>query len=734
MSHKNKICNVALATHIETCFTGFSYTPLILNSGLQTERYFEKVGLRNVVEADVAQVLSKLNTESPDAKEINELAKKFVLQGKNALCELTDVDLNADILTHVEKIIEKEQMRSLSKKKKHLLKESKLALDLKTPFKTLMEREEVVYSKNKLEDLIFQPAEKFEIKKHWNYELPQLGMFFTEETCFRPEGLTYSPCGQEKTILSNESISETLVLNEEVGSEVTEAQEVTDTQSSKTTIKESLKLTNSYEQKIKKTLDLKKSIKGSVKGKLFKVLDVGLSSTTSVDFSYLMESISKSSREQSYSLINEVANELIIKSSYESKNTYKLSQTISKTRAIENPTSKPVQYISRDSYCVNSIILKRTNVQLAWSDCIDSPGKDLCRPDNLTEVLSEEIKNIKDKWSTSPAPAIFGSRPGNQSICTASSTVDKRGLIFGDNVQFDETIVGLVPPNGAYISGSAIITVLNSDTDVVSRQVLSQPGSGASGNITFSVKIVVNNKFLNKEWVTYKVCFEVSTAEATAYDNAVNQWRNEQAESEIADLLANEKDKLNDFLLSDKAASVIEKRIFEDFFALTTIDDCCKLIRHIKRIFDFDKLCFSLEPSWDTSGTGCQTADPVSIYTAKCLKFYLPIKEGQEWRALTTLLSINAIPSSSSVLNQIHGYINQINDLRSTVFNRAFNPAGWDVKIDSPNGYNLTPYDTIDDVWNTEFETKLNFQLIDVHTVAIPTGSVRVDLRSDLCT
>lgn len=380
---------------------------------------------------------------------------------------------------------------------------------------------------------------------------------------------------------------------------------------------------------------------------------------------------------------------------------------------------------------MNSVIHKRTNAQLAWSDCIENPGKELCRPNNIEEVFSEEIKEIHDKWSTAAAPASLGPKPEDKRICTATSTLDDGGRFLADDTELTGTIYGNIPPGSTYIGGSAQVEIVVRNTDTVSQQVISQPSSGATGSTQFSVKIVVNNKVLHKEKVTYKICFKITSPESVEYYANLEQWRNEQAEAEIEILLTAQKAKLNEFLLSDKVASAIEKRIFQDFFGLTAINNCCELIYHIRSIFDFDKLCFSLQPSWNASGTGCQSSDPVSIYTAQCLKFFLPVKEGKEWQAVTTLLAINAIPHTA--LHQVGGYINSINDLRDTEFNSTFDTTGWDEIIDAPNQYNLTPYDTSNDGWDTDFESKLNFQLIDAYTVTVPTGGIKVELRPVLC-
>lgn len=737
MSHKTKICNVALATHIETCFQNFTYAPLVINGyWFEVEHHEkEKRGLKSVIEHNISQITSKFYEESScsNKKKADEIAKTFVQNGKSSLKDLQgniDVELEVEIYEKIKNksrdVLEVKTLKEIDK----IIQNSDMVLDLNSPLESLKSLEKRVYD-HAIEAL--QVKAGFKPISLASYPLKQLGMFFTEEVCFRPEGLTYSPCGEEKVLLPNEIITETNVLKESISSEATEIQNVTNFQGSTITTKDSLKLINSYERTVRKETDIKTKTKASVKGKIFKIIDLDVSGEISTSFNQIMEAVSKSSSEINRSLVNEAVRNLTIETSQKTITTSELSQTTTNTREFKNTTDEPIGYIVRDSYCVNSVIHKRTNVQLAWSGCIENPGKELCRPDNIREVLSEDIKQIIDKWSVAAAPEAFGSRPGNETICTATSTLDRWGFPFGDNVEFEGNINGTIPPNSTYIGNSAEITIVESDTAVVSQQVTTQPMNGASGQIQFSAKILVDNKFANKEWVRYKICFQVSSPEASAYDSNLELWRNDQAEIEIEALLEKEKEKLSEFLLSDKVAAAIEQRIFKDFFALNTIDDCCELISHVRTIFDFEKLCYSLQPSWNANGSGCQTSDPVSIYTAQCLNFYLPVKEGKEAQAITTLLAIKEIPSSSSILQQVAGYITQIQDLRNTVFNRSFDTTGWDEKIDAPNKYNLTPYDTSNNEWDADFETKLNFQIIDIHTVTVPTGGVKVDIRPPLC-
>ena len=189
---------------------------------------------------------------------------------------------------------------------------------------------------------------------------------------------------------------------------------------------------------------------------------------------------------------------------------------------------------------------------------------------------------------------------------------------------------------------------------------------------------------------------------------------------------------LDAFLETDQAHQAIVRRIYQDYFGVTSIEDCCKLIAKIQKIFDFNSLCYSLLPSWNELGEGCQKSQSVNIYNAKCLHFYLPVKEGKEIEAIALLVSINAIPWNSQLAAQILAYVNQIQNMRDTIYNRDFDPTGWDVKFDQPKGYDMTPYDTANPDWSSAFETSRNYEVLGAFTINVPCGE-RLEPRPLLC-
>lgn len=738
MSHKEKICTTALATHVEQCFPSFSFAPLIIEYDREVV-IDGPAGLQNVIEsgliAKYGPTIEEYINAQPDSKEV---AKAFFKAGNKALkkCEkpkkILDTEFLNEMETQVASAVRGHQKKNVELFTTKMFAEAGPTFNVEDPETAFDARLDVI-----TEFTDFDSEHRVDFIKprgHLRRELPQLGMFFSEATCFRCEGIAYEPCGKESTILPGESISETYSAEEQL------EQNVTDVSTESAATKETTKVTNdqtltqSFERNVKKITDLKKSISGSVKGKLFKVLDVGLESNSSASFQKIIESISKSSSILSRTFMNEVVNDIKVSNSLTINTQLKAIEKSELKRSLKNETDVPRHFIERQPYCVSSVIQKRTNVQLAWSACIDEPGRDLCRPDTLHENYADDISMIRGKWANAPAPHSFGPRPQNTRVCSEAYSSRKGGPHWGQgNTKFEESKFVAIPPGHSYVAGTADIEMLHHNSDLVFEAVTAQPNNGTTGAGNFSVLIKLDNKFNHQERITYRICFEVKPDAAIEYDNQLNVWRIEQADKEIEGFLAVKEEELNTFLLSEQVAGVIEKRVLGDYFGVDSIRACCALIRRIRRVFDFEALSFSLLPSWNDLGDKCQSADPVTIYTARCMQFYLPIKAGKERQALRMLLAINAVPNDPTILSQVSGYINSIVNMREQLFNRAFDPSGWEIKIDGPTGYTLTPYDSTSDDWSADFETMLNYQVIDVTTVTVPCGGPRKELRESLC-
>ena len=740
MAHKEKICYAALATHVEQCFREFTYTPLIIKSDIRWQlEPNAPIGLEEVVNREIDEGLGK-DTENgvgvPGdadalALEVIEAVSAWLAKAPNGKLDLSDKVRDA-IKANIFSEVSRRDSVQATNARNNFVAGAGEAFDLRYPERVLLSRMDRTISNDKFDSLLdiqFKPLPKLMVR-----ELPHLGLFFTEATCFRCEGLTYTPCGHESTILPHEKFDETSVLESTTTATDSTAEEstteITQTEKNNT----DTTLVNAYDKTVRSSIDVKKETKISLTGLKFEVIGADVSSTGTNSFNHFIEKVNKSSSTIKRELVHEVVQEFTLN--------YKSSRSLSTTvtekatsaRSIENPTDNPIHFIEREAHCVYSVIQKRTNAHLAWSGCLDNPGGTLCNPDNLEEKHTAKIHAIKDKWSIISPPPSFGQRPANVRICTPEASQDGLGSPGADNTTFITSVQALIPSGHGYVDGSASITINGSDTKVTSTAFISQPVAGANGVVQFGVKILVNNKLANKEWVRFQICFDATPPEAAAYDAKVDQWRKDQAQAEIDALLAKELKHLNEFLLSDRVAALIEKQIFEKYFGTDGTAECCALIARIRSVFDFGLLSYTLLPNWNEFGTGCQNTDPVTIYTAKCLNFYLPIKPGKEWDALAILISINVIPANAALLAQIAGYITSVVNLRDTVFNRLFDPTGWEDEIDGPHGYDLTPYNTANTTeWNAAFESSLNYQLIDINVVTVPCGGVRKELRTNIC-
>lgn len=743
MAHKKKICTVALEQPIEACYEAYTYAPLVIEQrrkiGLEPAG---PRGLKNsLAEELAAKVDPKVDKAIKTIPQVETMTRELISSNRDMIEELEKhvPHFRSTLETAMRPVLEDSVLKAKEKVAEKIYRDvsgcdstGKVVFD---PEHIINARSEKIFEDFNIEDAMAQEFRPFPI---WHkYELPELGVFFSEEVCLVSEGFTYPACGKEFTLLPNDTIkeswsSEAIETDDSVSSETTSSD-------STTTIKNdtTLTLTQTIENKIDKTTDIKlsRSLNLGVKTKLFKVLnvDIGSKNSGSFDFKRFVSSSNKSTSEDKRTFMRSVVQTL--KSSTSLTRTRKLTTTekASFSRSLTNSGETPLHYVEREQHCVYSVFHKRTNAQLAWSGCIDNPGRNLCRPQDFESNHAEEIAAIRQKWASKPAPASLGARPENRRMCTETFTSSKSGELWNGGVDFENTFQISIPAGYAYIGASADIEILHHSTDIASQLVMSQPGGGITGTGNISVHIRVANRRFHREQLSYRVCYDVASLEAIEWDRQLEIWRTDQANSEISTLREAKELEYSAFLESDLAREALSQEIFEKYFGIDNIQDCCRFIARLERIFDFEKLSYRLLPSWNAQGQGCEKSEPVNLYNALCAHFYLPFHPGRELEGYQILAAINAVPQHGSIPAQIAGYINEINAMRETLFNRVFDPSdGWAEKLDKPNGYCLTPYDTDNTDHEADFESLLNYQLIDAHTITVPAGK-RVEMRPDLC-
>jgi len=738
MSHKEKLCEPALASHIEVCHEQCTYTPLIISRRMIPVQPVA-MGLPALVNSEVNdQLNSRLNEVNEQTQnylkrlkdDVNKAFEAKTAKAKSATYntqKLKDVTIGA-----LELEAEMQMERMAHDIKKEIQEESDGRYDLRNPERAIDARlgtlrEELIKKMDK--DL-----GDFEINTFQSYELDGLGMFFKEAVCYRSEGLTYSPCGEEFSILPGEKINESNVLKTAITQEDTKELTITENLTTKDSNEETETFSNSYDRTVKKETDIKLASEASFKlGIPFKKIKLDLSSkrSSSINFKKVITEVNKSAHTLTQKRFHEVVRNLNVKNSTKSTRKESINNEISFNRTWENKTDKTLHYIKRKSFCKTSVIHKRLNVHLAWSGCIEDPGRDLCTPDNLEDKNAARIQEIRDRWQTANPPTSLGSRPTARKVCTNVHRGSNSLAHIGQS-NFSQSFQYTIPSGWTYAANSASVDVGYHSSTVMDTEVQSQPSGGATGGVQFRARVRLKNIGLKKEEVDFKVCFNILPAAAADWDAQVEQWREEQAQLEIDAFLERETERLTQFLASDQARAAVERRIMEKYFGITNITDCCKLIARLRDLFDFDQMCYSLLPAWNELGEGCQRSNPVNLYTAKCLHFYLPINPGAELEAIALLNSVNAIPWSPSVAIQVLQYVQAIINMRNTLYNRLFDPTGWDVKFDQPLGYQMTPFDTTNTDWESAHESELNYELVGAFALNVPIGE-RIDCRPSLC-
>ena len=740
MSHKEKICNTALTSHVEVCHEQHSYTPLVVSREIW-QKMPKNSGLKSLIESDLEEktisIVGKLKSNYNEKLEKIKSALSEVLDRENkenakSLLKFSTSELKEPTFEVIDTELKLQLNRSIALAKEDVIKSSNGLLDASNPEGAIEAREE------KYRNLVLDYDEK-EIKhkpipNNKAYELEGLGMFFKESVCYRPEGFSYSPCGKEMTIMPGEEINESNILTTIIKEENSDEQIIS--QDFTTTDRETdvETFTESYENTIKKETDIKFSRESSFKLNLpLKIFSLDLSGKTgrSIDFNKILNQVNKSSHTNTRTRFNEVIRKINTSSTNRSSRNFTSTDKYTHRRNWKNDTDTPKTYVKRTSYCKTSVVHKRHDVQLAWNGCIENPARDLCTPDNISARHAEDIQAIRDKWNNASAPAEFGPRPQGRKECT-SLHYKKWGRLYVGTRESIGHFQFPIPNGYSYQGGSASVQITRKDGELdIPPVIFNQPQNGAAGNVNFKAQVIIKNNS-GSEFVEFKVCFNIIPDAAVEWDKMVNVWRDEQAQKEIDEFLAAKIEKLNQFLATDQARASIERRIMQDFYGVTPIEDCCKLIARLRKLFDFDNMGYSLLPSWNELGEGCQKAFPVNLYTAKCLHFYLPIHAGQESEAISLLASINAIPWSTQLAPQIFAYVQQIRNMRATLYNRLFDPTGWDVKFDQPKGYDMTKYDISSPNWSADHESDLNCELLGAFTINIPCGE-RIDKRPLLC-
>jgi len=598
MSHKEKICNTALTSHVEVCHEQHSYTPLVVSRRIWRESP-RKSGLKSVIESELEEkttsIIGELENSYKSKVETikNALTKVFDKESdanRKTFQQFSTTELKAPTFEVIDEELKNQLDVSIELAKEDIIKSSEGLLDANNPERAIEVRE------GKYKDLVNKLNDK-EIKLESmpfnnTYELEGLGIFFKESVCYRPEGFAYSPCGKEMTIMPGEEIKESNVLTTIVKEDDSNEQTISQEFTTKDSEKDVTTFTESYENKLKKETDIKLAQETSFKiGIPIKKLTLDLSGKVSSAFNFkkIIDQVNKSSHTNTRTRFNEVIRKINTSSTNSSSRSFSSTDKYTHIRNWKNDTDTPQTYVKRKSYCKTSVIHKRHDVHLAWNGCIDNPARDLCTPDNLEVRHAEDIQAIRDRWSNASAPAEFGPEPQGRKECT-SLHYKKWGVLFIGTRESIGHFQFPIPAGWSYEGGSASVQITRKDGELdIPPVIFNQPQNGATGNANFKAQVIIKNN-RGSEFVEFKVCFNIIPDTAVEWYNKVNTWRDEQAQKEIDAFLAEETKKLNQFLATDQARAAVERRIMEDYFGVTPIQDCCKLIARLRKLFDFDNM------------------------------------------------------------------------------------------------------------------------------------------------
>ena len=743
MPHKDKICTPALATHIEDCDEMFSFAPLVIEQSWEYGDVAGKaVGLREIRARETDAIFQpKIQKALRDIPDDANMVANF-LKGHAAgiaELELSSPGISREISASLSSVLKEGVRVAEAARIEEVMTTDACCIEEseKGPEARLEERLAVIgkdFDVTKLMGQAFLPYNRVT-----SYEMNSLGVFFTESLCFSCNGKTYDACGDEFTLLPGDAIVEKTSWSTSTDDTSTQTDSSSSDSTTTNTLTTSTDFTTVYHDEKSKKTNIKTSAGLTLKGggKVFKFLNLSgdLKASASSDFTKYMKSTHDSTIKDKKELVRKVVTTLKSSTSLKQVRKRKTSDSYSYARNLKNTTESPIHYIEREGYCVYTVYHRRTNAHLAWSACLDNPGQGLCTPETFEEDHAEEIAAIVEKWSLAAAPGSLGPRPANVDICTESFQDEKWGNGTQGYTEFTPSVQIAVPPGHSYVGGSAHVNMLSYNSELHEHNVTSQPVNGATGNGTLKAKILVTNRRpFKREIVAYQFCYTVAPDEAKAWDARLEAWQLEQANVEIEALRAAEAEKFGEFLLSDRARELLVRKLLQKYFAIDDVTDCCHLIARLERIFDFSRLSYRLYPSWNERGDGCQKSESVNIGNALCAHLFTPVHEGMELEALKMLAAVNALDMwSPSVAAQIAGYINEIEQLRATVFKPAFEVTDALIaQIDSPQGAPMTPYDTASDVWASELERPPGYILLDAYTVTVPCGS-RTEIKPNLC-
>ncbi|EDM74938.1 hypothetical protein PPSIR1_20879 [Plesiocystis pacifica SIR-1] len=586
-------------------------------------------------------------------------------------------------------------------------------------------------------------------------ELPELGYLFLERTRVRPLGYTIeqapfyqlSLAPAEVVTLRQRSFSRRqTTLTEEAERETERSLEY------------SSSLTTDFEEEFSKSLSetfnwgVTQNISGGYNTGVWNV-----NGSTSVNVSS-SESSSESAREAS-KIVEKLARKVETKQKARHKTAVSISQESTyedeSVRTIRNDTHGTKKLLMRRVMQVRHVSHERYDMRLCWSPSIPSPAKNFSTVSSgKTKTLGEFRAALAD-LEPQPGEIGFAKKPADEIVTIGPIDLtkiqdDKEGteqLVLEEGMAYaellDDSIV-FTNKHGNYaiafryhdgtrhywgsMSQSELKKWFEPDIEPNDTK-LPEPGTEASqGTVRLSFRYLLSNDVFSPGHakVEFKVRLEPTEQRKQAWHNAVEQWRDEQAqvqyglqEEELATL---ESEIGEDTLVPSQLMNRIIDRYFQSLR-----DGDFDSVELLHRVFEWEELQATLyAPWWDGDTDNDASASQTEFWNASWAKLYIPVRAGFEREAVLLLIRFGALEPSTPVLGSVEARVNSLPADRAALRDPAtFDGAAIHALLTSPQQIELTERDA--DSWTQSFEEQSGFTVLNSFLITLPTDGVDIE-------
>jgi len=246
MTHKKKICTVALEQPVEVCYEAYTYAPLVIEHRRRTGPATSGPrGLKDTLAQELsAKVDPKLDKALKAVPGAAELTHELISDNVNSFKEIEKhiPNFRATLEASMKPVVESSVLKVKEKVAEKIYRDvtgcDANGMTTPDPEHIIAERSDKVLEDFNIEEAMAQEFRPFPVWR--KYELPELGVFFSESMCLVSEGFTYPACGKEFTLLPHDTIKESwsseTVTNDDSVSTETASSDVTTTTKNDTSL------------------------------------------------------------------------------------------------------------------------------------------------------------------------------------------------------------------------------------------------------------------------------------------------------------------------------------------------------------------------------------------------------------------------------------------------------------------------------------------------------------------